>query len=323
MRNQLWALVFVLAALVPAHADAALFLEEPYGKMGAMDPTGHAAVYLTNVCASSPTRLRRCRPGEVGVVISRYHRVAGYDWLAIPLLGYLYAVDSLQKIPASADAESVAALRDAYRRAHLLRLIPNTPDGQAPPGDWTQLVGSVYDRKLYGFQIETTPQQDEAFIWHYNKQKNKAHYSLFFANCADFARTVLNFYAPHSVHRNFFTDAGITTPKQVAKSLNSYARHHPILEMSSFVIPQVPGSIPRSKRVDDVAEGLLKSKKYVLPLALLSPVAVGSIAVLYFTEGRFNLKKDTDIFDINLAVHPQAERAQTSTPDPVLLGSSR
>ena len=247
MRNQLWALVFVLAALVPAHAGAALFLEEPYGKMGAMDPTGHAAVYLTNVCASSPTRLRRCRPGEVGVVISRYHRVAGYDWLAIPLLGYLYAVDSLQKIPASADAESVAALRDAYRRAHLLRLIPNTSDGQAPPGDWTQLVGSVYDRKLYGFQIETTPQQDEAFIWHYNKQKNKAHYSLFSANCADFARTVLNFYAPHSVHRNFFTDAGITTPKQVAKSLNSYARHHPILEMSSFVIPQVPGSIPQQQ----------------------------------------------------------------------------
>ena len=44
-RNQLWPLVFVLLAFVPAHADAAFFLEEPYGKMGAMDPTGHAAVY--------------------------------------------------------------------------------------------------------------------------------------------------------------------------------------------------------------------------------------------------------------------------------------
>jgi hypothetical protein len=89
--------VFVLATIVSAvsaYADAALFLEEPCGKMGAMDPTGYAAVYLTYVCASSPTRLRRCRPGEVGVVISRYHRVAGYDWLAIPLPGYLYAVDS-------------------------------------------------------------------------------------------------------------------------------------------------------------------------------------------------------------------------------------
>lgn len=311
-RNQLWPLVFVLLAFVPAHADAAFFLEEPYGKMGAMDPTGHAAVYLTNVCASSPTRLRRCRRGEVGVVISRYRRVAGYDWLAIPLLRYLYAVDSLQKIPTSVDAESVAELRGTYRRAHLLLLVPNGTDGHAPPGDWTQLVGSAYDRKLYGFQIETSPAQDEAFIRHFSKQKNKADYSLLFANCADFARTVLNFYAPHAVRRNFFTDAGITTPKQVAKSLDSYARHHPILELSSFIIPQVPGSIPRSKRVDDVAEGLLKSKKYVVPLALLSPPVVGSIAVLYITEGRFSLKNDTNVFDIDLAVHPQAERTRTS-----------
>jgi hypothetical protein len=75
--------------------------------------------------------------------------------------------------------------------------------------------------------------------------------------------------------------------------------------------------------VDDVAEGLLKSKKYVVPLALLSPVTVGSIAVLYFTEGRFNLKKDTNIFDIELATHPQFAREQTFTPAPAPLDSSR
>ena len=47
---------------------------------------------------------------------------------------------------------SVAELRDAYRRAHFLTLIPSDADGHAPPGDWTQPVGSAYDRKLYGFQ---------------------------------------------------------------------------------------------------------------------------------------------------------------------------
>jgi uncharacterized protein involved in high-affinity Fe2+ transport len=51
-RCQLWALVFVLLSSVSVQADAAFFLEEPYGKIGAMGPTGHAAVYLTNVCAS-------------------------------------------------------------------------------------------------------------------------------------------------------------------------------------------------------------------------------------------------------------------------------
>jgi len=34
------------------------------------------------------TRLRRCQPDEAGIVVSRYHRVAGRDWLAIPLVGY-------------------------------------------------------------------------------------------------------------------------------------------------------------------------------------------------------------------------------------------
>jgi hypothetical protein len=313
MRNQLWILLFVAAVLSPAHADAAFLLEEPYGKMGTFEPMGHAAVYLTHVCASSPTRLRPCKPGEPGVVISRYHRVAGDDWIAIPLLGYLYAVDTLQKIPASADADSVAELRDTYRRAHFLTLIPSNADGHAPQGDWTQLVGSAYDRKLYGFQIETSPVQDKAFIRWMNKRKNKAHFNLFVANCADFSRNVLNFYAPHAVHRNYFADAGMTTPKQVAKSLASYAHHHPTLEMSSFEILQVPGSIPRSRHVDDVAEGLLKSKKYLIPLALLSPPVVGGVALLYLTEGRFSLNNDTTVFDIAREVHPQPTRAEAVT----------
>src|SRR3974377_2118234 len=104
MRVRLWAFTIIFAALVAqAHADAAFLLEEPYGTYGHMNPTGHAAVYLNRVCAVSPTLLRRCEPGEAGVVISRYHRIAGYDWIAIPLIPYLYAVDSVQDVPQSAD----------------------------------------------------------------------------------------------------------------------------------------------------------------------------------------------------------------------------
>src|ERR1700729_3761025 len=57
---------------VAAHASVALLMEEPYGEFGAFNPTGHAAVYLNHVCADTPTQLRMCRPGELGVVISRY-----------------------------------------------------------------------------------------------------------------------------------------------------------------------------------------------------------------------------------------------------------
>ena len=87
-----------------AFGDAALLMEEPYAQFGAFNPTGHAAIYLNHICAESPTRLRRCRPGEPGAVISRYHKIDGYDWLAIPLVPYLYAVERVEDVPSTADA---------------------------------------------------------------------------------------------------------------------------------------------------------------------------------------------------------------------------
>ena len=152
MRIGLCVLVVVLAAFAQAHADVTLLLEEPFGSFGRMNPTGHAAVYLTGVCADSPTRLRRCEPLEKGVVISRYHKIAGYDWLAIPLVPYLYALERLEKIPTAGNSASVAALRDEYRRAHLLAIAPSDAEDRAPGGAWVQLVGSAYDRKFMVFE---------------------------------------------------------------------------------------------------------------------------------------------------------------------------
>ena len=51
-----------------------------------------------------------------------------------------------------------------------------------------------------------------------------SHFNLFFHNCANFSEMVLNFYYPHSVHRNFIADLGMMTPKQAAKSLVKYSR---------------------------------------------------------------------------------------------------
>ena len=57
-------LCLLAAVATHAHASAALLMEEPYGDFGAMNPTGHAAIYLNHICAASPTRLRACHPGE-------------------------------------------------------------------------------------------------------------------------------------------------------------------------------------------------------------------------------------------------------------------
>src|ERR1700761_1023014 len=122
----------LLLASTRAHADAALLMEEPFGGFGAMNPTGHAAVYLTRVCAESPTELRRCDAGEQGVVISRYHRVGGHDWIAVPLIAYLYAVDDPNDVPSSMDSKFEVMLRDNYRRNHLLALAPDDSEGRIP-----------------------------------------------------------------------------------------------------------------------------------------------------------------------------------------------
>ena len=321
-----WMLVALLLFIpvVWAHASVALLMEEPYGKFGAMNPTGHAAVYLNHVCASSPTELRLCGPGEYGVVISRYHKIAGYDWIAIPLIPYLYAVDDAREVPGSVDKAKVAELRDAYRRKYLEALAPDTKKGKAPRGEWIQLVGSSYDRTIHGFQVVSTTEQDERFIALFNDRRNVGHFNLLFHNCADFSRSVLDIYLPGAIHRSFIADLGLTTPKHVARELVKYDQKHPETDMSAFVIPQVAGSVKRSHPVNGVAESLVKSKKYVIPMTILAPELTGGMVVAYLVRGRMKLPEGAAIFDVDDQViepgqvvptrGPGGEGASTVTP---------
>src|SRR5438270_2787326 len=220
--------VFLVAALLlgsssrSAHAQATLLLEEPYSYDGTFAGTGHAAVYLSRVCAETPTQLRRCRAGETGVVISRYHGVAGRDWLAVPLMGYLYAVDSRDAVPLYADTKLVALLRERYLGN--MTLPPEKHAGEEPR---YQLAGSAYDRTLYGFRFATRPEQDDQLIGWLNSSPNSETYALLKRNCADFAKQIVNFYYPKAVHRSIIADLGVMTPKQTAKSLVHSGKRHP------------------------------------------------------------------------------------------------
>ncbi len=282
-----------------AHASATLLLEEPYGKLGFFTATGHAAVYLSGVCAETPVVLRPCARGELGIVLSRYDGVSGYDWVAIPLIPYLYAVEQPGDIPLFVDSKMTAFLRDQYRRKYLEAIVPDLKDGSAPVGNWYELVGSAYDRTLYGFEIETSAKQDAALIRHFNTRPNASHFHLVSRNCADFAKDVLNFYYPKALHRSLIADAGITTPKQMAKTLVKFSGRHPELEFSRFVIPQVPGSVARSTAVHGVVESFLKSKKYYVPSVLVSPIFAGCVAAVYVGTGagRFDPARNALVFN--------------------------
>jgi len=290
-------LVFCLCAVTGAHAAATLFLQEPYGYDGTFAGTGHAAVYLSGVCATSPITLRPCSAGEPGIVLSRYRGVAGYDWIAIPVIPYLYAVEKQEDIPLFADKQGVAFLRDRYRRNHLVSLVPDLPDGETPDGDWYELIGASYLRTIYAFQIETSPEQDMKLILWLNDRSNRQKWNLITANCADFVREVISLYYPHSVHRSIIGDLGVTTPKQLARTLDKYGKQHAELQTSKFVIPQVPGTIPRSKRVRGVLEVMLTSKKYMLPIFLFHPYAAAGAVALYVGHWHFNLRKNAPVLD--------------------------
>jgi hypothetical protein len=290
-------LLFCLCSISQARAGATLFLGEPYGYDGWLAGTGHAAVYLSHVCATSPIALRLCAPGETGIVISRYSSVAGYDWVAIPLIPYLYGVEKQEDVPLFADAKLVAFLRDRYRRTHLESLAPDLPDSGTPGGGWYELIGASYIRTIYAFEIETSPEQDAMLIRKLNNWPNRQRWNLATANCADFVREVINFYYPHAVHRSIIGDLGITTPKQSARMLSNYSRHHPELQTSTFVIPQVPGTVPRSRPVHSILECALTAKKYMLPLFMLHPYIAGSLVAGYLVRGHFNPAKNALILD--------------------------
>jgi hypothetical protein len=75
--------------------------------------------------------------------------------------------------------------------------------------------------------------------------------------------------------------------------LTKYAKRHPELDFSTYVIPQVPGSIHRSHPINGVVESLVKSKKYVVPLFVLSPQVTAGMIVAYLADGRFKAPKDS------------------------------
>lgn len=288
----------ILACVSLASASATLLLEEPYGKMGFFTATGHAAVYLSGVCADTPLILRHCAPGETGIVLSRYDGVGGHDWVAIPLIPYLYAVERPEDVPLFATAKTAAFLRDRYRRKYLEDVVPDVRNGETPGGNWYQLVGSSYDRAIYGFEIETTPNQDDALIRTYNAAPNRSHFHLVTNNCADFAKHVLNFYYPKSLHRSLVADVGMTTPKQIAKMLTKFSARHPELEFSRLIISQVPGSMPRSTNVHGVVESFFKAKKYIVPSVVMSPIFAGCVAAVYVgtDTGHFEPAQNAMVF---------------------------
>lgn len=272
-----------------SRAQAALLMEEPYGFFGVINPTGHSAVYFERICAETPVKLRRCAPGEPGAVVGRYQGISGYDWVAIPLLAHLYAVDNAGQAPTRASRDTVARMLSQYYKTHLQSSLGDKlTAGGMFDGGWNDLVGQAYMRRIDVFRFETSEEQDDAFIAMMNEGNNRSHFNPFYRNCADFVRDVLNFYFPHTFRRSIFPDAGITTPRQTAYQLERYARKHPETHLAVFEIAQIPGNRHHSRSNKSVAYSLFAAG-YGFAIAAANPYLAGGIFVDYLARGRYPL----------------------------------
>ncbi|MEQ1922741.1 MAG: hypothetical protein ABL952_09550 [Pyrinomonadaceae bacterium] len=211
--------------------------------------------------------------------------------MAVPLLPFLYGVEDESAIPLYANGEIRNFLREQYRRKHLDAVIPAAPDGTMPDGKWQMMLTTVFNRDLYGFTVKTTPDEDARFLREANGKPNDGKFNTITSNCSDFAASIINRYFPGAARRDWINDAGITTPKAIARSFFNYAKDRPEMELSISRFPQIPGPIIRSSDNRNLTEMAYKSKKYLIPALIFKPEVAAILAATYLLTGRFNVHK--------------------------------
>jgi hypothetical protein len=71
----------------------------------------------------------------------------------------------------------------------------------------------------------------------------------------------------------------------------------------------------RGHPIDGVNEAVFKSKKYLLPLAVLSPEVAGAVVIAYLIDGRLKIPKTAPVFEIS----DTGAHRETDAPLPVAL----
>ncbi|MGD0545808.1 MAG: hypothetical protein ABSB65_15485 [Candidatus Acidiferrales bacterium] len=287
-----WALLLCGAA-TSAFADAGVILNESLDtSVARITGSGHSAVYLSNICPDgSPVKMRLCRPGEQGSVLSNYTTLGEdqpYEWNIVPLSIYLYGVEDPRDRPLVSSREIKAALEERYREKYLSQLCTGARCRYSSGSEWREMVGATLERSMYIFVVKTSADQDRALIAEFNSLPNVNHFNGAFRNCADFTKRVMNTYFPHSTRRDAVNDFFMTSPKAVARSFTRYAKENPDLDLRVLHFAQVPGTIKRSEECRSGTEQLYHSKKLVVPLGVLAWQAVPAVTASYIITARFN-----------------------------------
>jgi hypothetical protein len=306
-------LVALAACLVTsrAYADVGVILNETLNESVArVTGSGHTAVYFSRICPDTPVKLRLCRPGENGSVMSNYINLGEderYEWNIAPFNLYVYGVDDPVDRPMFGTEKIKAVLEERYREQSLAAYCTVKDCLKGDKAEWREMVGANMIRSMYIFVVETTVQQDEDLIAKFNALPNENHFNGMTRNCADFTKNVIDTYFPHSAHRDVINDFGMTSPKAVARTFSHYAQNHPESNFRVLHFSQLPGTIKRSTEPRSGTEQLFRSKKLLIPMVIFADHELPVVAAAYLITGRFN---------------PQREFEQHATLEPAQLNDS-
>ena len=290
-------MVVCLVVLYPmaATADIGLLLLESTG-IGTARYTaaGHAAVYLSNLCAETPIHLRHCRAEESGAVISTYGSFGEnrpYEWNVAPLRVFLYGSEEPSAMPLYGNDDVRRALRDRYRREYLSSVCsPNFCNSSSDR--WGDMAAATLTRDIYCFRLQTTPEQDEALLAYLNSDPNNGVYHALTRNCADFTRKLINRVFPGAAQPDYLNDFFMTSPKAIAKSFVHYGEKHPDLGLSVERYSQIAGTIRRSEDNRKGTEASFRVKKWFLPLLAIRSRELPFFMAAYLLTGRFDAERE-------------------------------
>ena len=288
--------LLVVLAAAPSRADVGVVLNESLDtSIARITGAGHSAVYLSRICPESPVKMRLCRPGEQGSVISNYTTLGEkepFEWNITPLSMYLYGVARPDSRPLFASRKIKGLLEEDYRTKFLAAYCDGPPCTTSKKAEWREMVSATSSRSIYIFVVKTTREQDLDLIAKFNALPNKNHFNAFTRNCANFTRGIVNTYFPGAARPDYINDFGITSPKAIARSFARYAHHHPDAEYQVLHFAQIPGTIKRSSVTRDGTEQLYRSKKLLVPMILFASHELPVAAVSYVLTGRFNPEKE-------------------------------
>jgi hypothetical protein len=292
------ALIFGFAACARAHGEIGVVLSESLDtSISRITGSGHSAVYLSRVCPASPVKLRLCRPGEAGSVISTYVNLGEdqpFEWNVVPLNIYLYGVEDSRYRPLFESHKIKHALEERYREKYLSAYCRSESCKSSNKAEWREMVGATLSRSMYIFVTDTTVDQDLQFIEKFNSLPNENHFNGVTRNCADFTRSIINSYFPHATNPDYINDFGITSPKAIARSFTHFALRQPEAHFRVAHFTQLPGTAKRSSECRAGTEQLYRSKKLLVPMLVFADYELAAAAASYMLTGRFDPEREAE-----------------------------